>query len=336
MEYFLFVLCGLFLLGYTAIGCFHDASNAVAVPVSARALTPRVALIVCAAFNVVGLVVGSVTLSLTSDQWLTIPHDDVGLAVLTAALLTVILWEIFTWWRRSPSSSTNALIGGVFGGLWATNQVGLGNHLHLGLTMVGDVILPLVLAPLVAFGVAWAVVIPLVRLLQHTSPRQIHRRSRYVLSLSTSLISLGHGIYFGHRSLVIGTLMWLSIGRDISTPQTTLLCALLALMMAVGTLLGSWRIGHTFTDRLVALDPFRGAVAQAVTSVLIFGTGTVARDPFSSSHLAASAVLGAGSNQRFHAVRANTAFRLVVTWVVTIPVTVVVSAIFFLALSPLL
>ncbi|WP_129360447.1 inorganic phosphate transporter [Rothia uropygioeca] len=336
MEYFLFALCGLFLLGYTVIGCFHDASNAVAVPVGARALTPKVALIVCAFFNVVGLLIGSLTLSLTSDHWLTIPHDDIGLAVLTSSLLTVILWEIFTWWRRSPSSSTNALIGGVFGALWATQQVGLGDHLDLGVKMVGDVVLPLILAPLAAFGIAWVAVIPLVHLLQHTSPGRIHRRSRYVLSLSTSVISLGHGIYFGHRSLVIGALMWMSIGHSITSTQTAWMCTLIGVMMVIGTLMGSWRIGHTISDRLVTIDPFRGAVAQAVTSLLVFGTGAVAKDPFSSSHLAASAVLGAGSNQRFHAVRAHTAARLVLTWIVTVPVTVIVSAIFFLALSPLL
>lgn len=336
MEYLLFALCTVFLLGFTAVGCFHDASNAVAVPVGSRALTPKVALVVSALFNVVGLVIGSVTISFATDHWLRIPHDSTGLAVLASAMLTVILWEIFTWWRRSPSSSTNALIGAVFGGLWATQQVGLGDHVDLGLGMIGDVLPTLVLAPIVAFGLAWLAVIPLVHVLRHATPQRIHRGSRYVLSLSVPVVSLGHGIYFGHRSLVIGSLMLMSIGHTVTPTQTAWMCVVLGLMMAAGTLMGSWRLGHTISERLVTVDPFRGAIAQSVTGLLMFGTGAVAKDPFSSSHLAASAVLGAGSNQRFHAVRANTAARLIITWVVTIPVAAVVSAVFFLALSPLL
>lgn len=336
MTYALFALCGIFLLGFTVIGCFHDASNAIAVPVRARSLTPRVALLLNALFNLLGLVVGTVSLSSTTELWLKIPHNSTGLGVLTASLLMVILWELITWWRRMPSSSTNALVGAVFGALWATQHVHLGNYLDLAADMLGRVILPLVLAPLIAFLLAWVLVIPLVHLLQHTSPNSIHRQSRYVLSLSASVISLGHGIYFGNRVVVIAALMFMSIGQTITGTHVLWFCIVLGIMMVVGSLLGSWRIGHTITDQLVRLDPFRGAVAQVVAGLLIFATGAVAKDPFSSSHLTASAVLGSGSNQRFHAVRANMAARLVLTWVFTLPISALGSAIFFLALSPIL
>ncbi|RUQ21921.1 inorganic phosphate transporter [Kocuria sp. HSID16901] len=336
MAYVLFAVCGVFLLGFTAIVCFHDASNSIAVPVRARALTPKIALGLNAFFNVLGLAVGALTFSSSTFLWLDIPHDSIGLAVLTSSLLTVILWELITWWRRVPSSSTNALFGAIVGALWATQHVGLGDHASITARPLIDVILPLVIAPLAAFTLAWILVIPLVNLFQHAGPDGIHRQSRFVLTLSASAISLGHGIYFGHRVMIIAAMMFLSIGQPLSQVQAMWCCLLLGVMMVIGCLLGSWRISHTIADRLVRIDPFRGAIAQGVTAVLIFLTGSVAKDPFSSSHLAASAVLGAGSNQRFHAVRPHMAARLVMMWAVTLPISAVGSAIFFLALSPLL
>ncbi|KTR56058.1 hypothetical protein SA11R_07470, partial [Rothia kristinae] len=112
--------------------------------------------------------------------------------------------------------------------------------------------------------------------------------------------------------------------------------AVLCALMVLGTLGGGWRIARTLATRMVQVDPFRGAVAMTTTSLLSLGTGAVLREPYSSSHLSASAVLGAGSTQRFTAVRSQVAGKILLTWVLTVPACAVLAAVLLLALSPLL
>ncbi|MCP3426151.1 inorganic phosphate transporter [Rothia sp. AR01] len=336
MTAILFGLCCALLLVFAAFASFHDVPNAVAVPVRARAVTARIGVSLSALFNVLGLLLGVVTLPLVGDRWLQIPDSQTGLGILAATLLTVIAWEAVTWWWGMPSSATHALVGGLLGALWAASAVGLSDDMALAWDMVGAVWLPLLLGPVLAFVIGWLAVVPLVRVFRYASPQTVNRRARYALTLALSCISLAHGLFFGHRLLVLALMMFLGAGIGYDAGTLWLLCLPLAACLVLGTLGGGWRIAYTLGSRMVKVDPFRGAIAQVTTTLLAFGSGAITHEPHSASQLAASAMLGAGSNQRFNAVRVRTATRIVGTWLLTIPVCAVGAAVFFLALSPLL
>ena len=336
MTVTLFGACCVLLMAFAALASFHDVSNAVAVPVRTRAVTARIGVGLSALFNVLGLLLSMVTLPLVGDRWLQIPHSQTGLGVLAATLLTVIAWEAITWRWGMPSSATHALVGGLLGALWAASAVDLTEDMSLAWTMLGTVWLPLLLGPVLAFGIGWLAVVPLVRIFRYASPQTVNRRARYALTLALSCLSLAHGLFFGHRLLVVVAMMFLGAGIGFDAGALWLLCIPLAACLVLGTLGGGWRIAYTLGSRMVKVDPFRGAIAQVTTTLLAFGTGAVTHEPHSASQLAASAMLGAGSNQRFNAVRVLTALRIVGTWLLTIPACAVGAAVFLLALSPLL
>lgn len=337
MTLFLLVASLLALTGYLFVSGFHDASNAVAIPVRTRALTPRIAVTISALFNVVGLVMCAVFLTgVISPDWLNVPTNNVGLGMLLTALIAQILWSLLTWFLRMPSSSTHALIGGLLGAMWAANAVGLEAEIPFSESFFRFFILPLVFVPLVIFGLSWLAMLPAYRLGQRSTPSEVNRYSRAILSFTNSLISLGHGILSGQRALIVFQLICLSAALD-ATPLVLLLATLVAaLALGAGTLLGGWRIGHTIAHRLVYLDPLRGAVAQTTSALTMILAPFAFNAPVSSSHLTATSALGAGMNQRFSALRLNVTLRLFLTWLATIPATFILAAVFFLALSPTL
>lgn len=332
----LLALSLLLLAAFAAVGSFHDAPNAIAVAVRTRALTATTALALAAVCTAIGFGVGVATLPETAHDWLRVPASADGLGMLTAILATVILWELATWWRAMPSSSTHALIGALLGAGWAARAVDLDAPADAASRLLGSVWLPLVAGPLLAYAVSWLAAVLLVRLLRHASPRTVNARSRYLLCLSAAVVSLSHGMYFGHLLLLLGGLLLGCAGIAPAGAVTLAAGAALCGLMVLGTLGGGWRIARTLATRMVQVDPFRGAVAMTTTSLLTLGTGAVLREPYSSSHLSAAAVLGAGSTQRFTAVRSQVAGRIVLTWVLTVPVCAVLAAVLLLALSPLL
>lgn len=334
----LLVLGLLLLAGFAVIGSFHDTPNAIAVAVRTRALTATTALALAAVCTAIGFGVGLATLPETAHDWLRVPASTDGLGMLTAILATAILWELATWWRAMPSSSTHALIGALLGAGWAARAVDLDVPADAASQLLASVWLPLVAGPLLAYAVSWLAAVLLVGLLRHASPRTVNDRSRYLLCLSAAVVSLSHGMYFGHRLLLLGGLLLgcAGITPPEAGPATLAASAVLCGLMVLGTLGGGWRIARTLATRMVQVDPFRGAVAMTTTSLLSLGTGAVLREPYSSSHLSAAAVLGAGSTQRFTAVRSQVAGRIVLTWLLTVPVCAVLAAVLLLALSPLL
>ena len=331
-----FAACLVMLVVFAVVVSVHDAPNAVALPARVRAVTPRIGVMLSAFFNLLGLGIAMFAMTTAGGSWVALPQGAVGLGILLCTLITGCCWELFTWWRGMPSSSTHAVIGGFFGGLWAAQSVGFGQFRSWALEMAGQVWVVLLAAPLAAFGLAWLLVPLLVRLFRHASPGQVDRNSRHLLTLGLSTISLGHGTFFGHRLMVLALLAFLGTGREFEGASAWMVFLALAGAMVLGTLGGGWRIAHTIGHRLVRMDPFRAALAQLVSAGLNVLTGAVSHSPYSSSHLTAAATLGAGANQRFTSVRVRTVTYMLVVWALTVPVCAVISGILFLALSPVL
>jgi PiT family inorganic phosphate transporter len=334
----LLTVLGLVLaVGYTVVNGFHDAPNALALPVRGRALTPKVGLCLSAVVNVVGVLYAGILLS----DWLLlsvpVPLDVVGSATIVCALLATIGWNLLTWWWGMPSSTTTALAGSLVGALLGAHAVDLVADSPLTTTALYKIVVPLVVAPAVAYAVAWALVIPLVHLLKHSEPTTTTYRSRLVLATGAAAVSFGHGINHGRRAAWVVTTLLLCAGVPVAADGPELWVLLLvAAGLAGGTLFGARRIAYTLSSRMVVMDPFRGAVAQGVAGALLFMGGTLLPVPMSTSQTTAAAILGAGQQQRFTTVNSRVVKQVLLVWGLTVPVCGLASATLMLALSPLL
>lgn len=332
----LFISVLVLTAGYLFVIGFHDAPNALAVAVRSRALTAKRAVTISAIFNFIGVLLSGFALIGYTAHWVSVPVGPTGLATLATSLLAAILWNLLTWWLRMPSSSTHALLGGLMGAVWAAGAVGLESGGNFAPSFWTTVALPLLVSPIVVFLMAWLLVFPCYALIRRAYPRTVNNISRNVLSLSNSAISLGHGIEVGQKISVLVVLAYASAQMRLSSGTLSIAFIGMGAILAAGTLLGGWRIGRTFAERMVRIDPFRGAIAQIVTAgVMLFG-GLALNAPLSSSHVAASSVLGAGVNQRFSAVSTPIVRQVLWTWIFTVPASFCLAAIFFLALSPVL
>ncbi|MDY3048513.1 MAG: inorganic phosphate transporter [Rothia sp. (in: high G+C Gram-positive bacteria)] len=336
MTLTLFTLGCLALLAYTFVVGFHDAPNATAIPIRTRSLTPTSALGTSALFNLLGLLLTAFLLSPLTNHWLRLPPSNTGLAMLLTALLTAIIWGVITWWFRIPSSSTHALMSGLAGSAWAASLSGLGNYNPIDEPLATFILIPLLLAPLLLFAFSWLAVIPFHHWLSRAYPATVNRFSRIILSLANSLISLVHGIQTGQRAMVVFAMLFYTAGLSSSTISYSLAALLLGAALALGTARGSSRIGYTFAHQMVHVDPFRGAIAHSSTALSLVLLQFFLNTPVSSSHLAASAVLGSGMTQRHESVRHKIVLRIILTWVLTLPASFALAATLFLALSPLL
>jgi len=323
-------------VAYTVVNGFHDAPNALALPVRARALTPRVGLALSAVVNVVGVLAAGWLLPGWVLVSAPVPPDHVGSAVIVCALAAAIGWSVLTWWWGMPSSSTTALAGGLLGALAGAGAVGLAQGTPLSGTALLQLAVPLLVAPAVAYAVAWALVVPLVHLLRHSEPTTTTYRSRLVLATGAAAVSFGHGMTHGRRASWVFTTLLVCAGAPLAPDPATWVLLLAAAGLAAGTLFGSRRIAYTLASRMVAIDPFRGAVAQGVAGALLFLGGTLVPVPMSTSQTTAAAVLGAGRQQRFSTVNGRVVRRLLLVWALTVPVCGLVSATLLLAVSPLL
>ncbi len=322
---------------HVVVNGFHDAPNALALPVRSRALAPKVGLVLSALVNTAGVFAAGWLLTDWIFPATPVPLDAVGSAALVCALATTIAWNVLTWWLGMPSSSTTALLGGLLGALLGARAVDLTDQDPLTAATLSQLAVPLLVAPLLAYGLAWALVVPLLHLLRHSEPSTTTFRSQVVQATGAAAISFGHGLTHGRRAVWVFTTLMLCADLPVSVRAAEpWILVLVAAGLGAGTLFGAWRIAYTLSSRMITIDPFRGAVAQGVAGSLLFLGGTLIPVAMSTSQTTAAAILGAGRQQRFHTVNARVVRRVVLVWAVTVPVCGAVSGTLLLALSPLL
>ncbi len=334
MELFLLVVVVAVAGAFAFINGFHDVSNSVTTAVRTKALTPTVAVLLAAVFNLTGALLGTTLALLISDEWITLPSGSAGLGILLAGLASACLWGLITWWRGYPSSSTHALLGGLLGSGFAYTLVG-GERVG-GADLWLQIVLPLLLSPLLAFGLAYLLVYPITWLARYSQPRRINQRFRMAQSVSAAAFPLGHGLQDGQRSMAVILLALIAGGWASGSGMPLWVQLFAGTAMAVGTLFGGWRIAHTLGWRLVRIDPMRGSVAQGLGAVMLFVGAIGLHMPVSSTHSIGSAIVGAGANQRFDSVNVVLVLKIVGVWALTAAVTGMMGAIFFLALNPVL
>ncbi len=303
---------------------FHDTANAVATSISTRAMSPRVAVGISATLNFVGaflsLKVAATVANGIVDSSLITPE------IVFAGLIGAIFWNLLTWYFGLPSSSSHALIGGVVGSTLAAE----GTKGVLGDGLVEKVVVPALVAPVLAFSAAGLAILVCYRIVGRRRPGPVNRSFRLGQIVSGSLFSLSHGTNDAQKTMGIIFLALvangnLQAGDDV--PTWVVISA--ASAIAAGTYVGGWRIIKTMGTRIIKMDPAQGFAAQAAGASVILSASHVAGYPLSTTHVISGAVMGAGAAKRVSAVRWGVAGNIVAAWVLTLPAAATVGALCF-------
>jgi len=298
---------------------FHDTANVVATSISTRALNPRLAVALAAVLNFVGAFLSlEVAGTIASDI---VDQQAVTTTIVFAGLIGAIVWNLVTWYFGLPSSSSHALIGGVVGAMLVAEGVG---RIH-GDGIASKVLVPALVAPLLAFAAAGLAIVCCYRIVGKLAPGPVSRGFRLGQVFSGGLLALAHGTNDAQKTMGVITLALIAsghLGADAGVPGWVVVSA--AAAIALGTYLGGWRIIKTMGSRIIKMDAAQGFAAQGSGAAVILAA-THFGYPLSTTHTISGAVMGAGAAKRLSAVRWGVAGSILVAWVLTLPAAAVVG-----------
>ena len=310
-------------LAFDFLNGLHDSANSIATIVSTRVLRPRYAVMWAAFFNFIAFLF----FGLHVAQTIGVGIVDVGVVdprVIFGALVGAIAWNLITWWAGIPSSSSHALIGGLVGAAMA--KAGGGAVVWAGLAKTGAAIVG---SPLTGFILALFLVLVISWLFVRATPGAVDRTFRHLQFVSASLYSLGHGGNDAQKTMgIIAALLFSQgqLGDTFYVPFWVVITCQAAI--ALGTLLGGWRIVHTMGSKITRLTPMQGFCAETGGAISLFAA-TWLGIPVSTTHTITGAIIGVGAARRLSAVRWNVASNIVVAWVVTMPASAAIAAVFY-------
>jgi PiT family inorganic phosphate transporter len=300
---------------------FHDTANSVATSISTRAMAPRVAVALAAVLNFVGAFL-SLAVAATIASGIVDP-DFVTLEIVFSGLIGAIAWNLLTWYFGLPSSSSHALIGGVVGAAFAAE----GASAVLGDGLIEKVMIPALVAPVLALVTAGIGIVICYRIIGRQNPGMVSRGFRLGQIISGSLFSLSHGTNDAQKTMGIIALALVASGHlESGADPPTWVVVSAATAIALGTYVGGWRIIRTMGSRIIKMDPAQGFAAQSVGAAVILSASHVGF-PLSTTHVISGAIMGAGAAKRISAVRWGVAGNIVVAWVLTLPAAAVVGGV---------
>ncbi|MCD8914072.1 MULTISPECIES: inorganic phosphate transporter [Staphylococcus] len=328
MDYIIIITVAIviFSLVFDFINGFHDTANAVATAVSTRALTPRRAIFLAAIMNFIGAltftgVAGTITKDIVDPFKLTN-----GLVVVLAAIFAAIFWNLLTWYFGIPSSSSHALIGSIAGAAVASQ----GSFTVLHFQGFTKIIIVLIVSPLIAFCVGFLIYSFIKVVFKNANLTKSNRNFRIFQIFTAALQSFSHGTNDAQKSMGIITLALivanLQNGNNVE-PQLWVKVACAA-AMGLGTAVGGWKIIKTVGGNIMKIRPANGAAADLSSALTIFVASSL-HFPLSTTHVVSSSILGVGASNRAKGVKWNTAQRMIVTWVITLPISAIVAAIIY-------
>lgn len=364
MDVELLLLVVFMALAFTYINGLHDTANAIATVVATRVLTPGQAVTMAALTNLLGALTGTAVAETIAQGLVNTGVVGQGSFFLLGALGGACLWSLLTWWWGLPSSSGHALVGGLVGAALAVSAndfgavvwwAGQGAHWWQAGGVLPKVVIPMVLSPALGFGVAFVAMLGLYLALLWCA------RSRTLLAwlgrtpvvnavfgrsqiVSAAAMGLSHGMNDAQKTMGIvalalagatsaGTLdglpQWLDFvrlapapgGRLVVPTWVALLCAL---VMACGTAGGGWRIIKTLGHKMVRLHPINGFVAETSSALVILAASSMGI-PVSTTHCVSSSIMGVGAAKRANAIRWSVVAHMAWAWLLTLPVSAVLS-----------
>ena len=302
---------------------FHDAANAIATVVSTRVMKPHTAVALAAFCNVAAIFVFELKVAATVGKG-TVDPAIIDHYVVFGALVGAIAWNIITWYYGIPSSSSHALIGGLIGA--ALVKAGPSSLITSGVVKVVSFIL---ISPLLGMVLGSVMMVIVSWAFRRTTPRRVDSLSRKLQLISASAYALGHGGNDAQKTIGIIWMLLISAGM-VHTGEHVPYWVVIACYTAIGlgTVFGGWRIIKLMGQKITKLRPVGGFCAQTGGAATLF-FATALGIPVSTTHTITGAIVGVGATKRLSAVRWGIAGTIVWAWVLTIPCSAVISAIFW-------
>lgn len=305
-------------LSFDFLNGIHDSSNVVATMISSRALSPRLALGMTALANFVGPFIFGVAVANTIGNEI-VAAEAINETVLLAALASAILWNLLTWYLGFPSSSSHALVGGFIGAV----VIGAGWG-AIQLAGLEKILIALFASPIIGFLVGYLILRATILLSWRATPsiNGFFRKSQVLTALA---LALSHGTNDAQKTMGIITLALVTGGYLSAFVVPVWVILACALMIALGTLLGGWKLIRTLGGKFYKIRPVDGFASQLASAAVILGASLVG-GPVSTTQVVSSAIMGVGTAERANKVRWGVAREIVMAWFLTIPATALVAA----------
>ena len=304
---------------------FHDTANAMATPIATGAMRPKVAVGLAAVLNLVGAFLSTEVAKTVSGG--IIREGDGGVQItpeiIFAGLIGAIVWNLITWLRGLPSSSSHALFGGLIGAA----IIGIGFQSVDYNVVVAKVILPALIAP-VTVGVVAFIATRLAYFITRRDTGRADGRGgfRYAQIFSSSLVALSHGTNDAQKTMGVITLTLIASGvQSVGSGPQPWVIVVCALAIAIGTYTGGWRIIHTMGRGLTDVKPAQGFAAETSTAATILASSHLGF-ALSTTQVASGSVIGSGLGRRGATVRWGMAGQIALGWVLTLPASAIMGA----------
>jgi PiT family inorganic phosphate transporter len=331
---------------FDLINGFHDAANSIATVVSTKVLAPLPAVLMAAFFNFLAFWIFDLKVANTVSK--TVESGAINLQVILAGLVAAIIWNLITWWRGIPSSSSHTLIGGFAGAAVAhTGSFSVINQ-EVILKTVGFIFL----APIIGMLIAYVIAILILWICRHFNPHKANKWFKRLQLVSSAAFSLGHGgsdsqkvvgiisaamlvyiAYLNKEGLPIPT--WAHVTDTIDAAGKhhlqvpTWIPISCYIAIGAGTMMGGWKIVKTMGTKITKVTPLEGVAAETAGAITLFGVSQGLGIPVSTTHTISGSIMGVGMTKRLSAVRWGVASNLLVAWVLTIPVSMLVAAVVY-------
>lgn len=321
--------CALALL-FDFINGFHDAANSIATIVSTKVLTPFQAVLWAAFFNFVAFfiakyIIGGFGIANTVSK--TVVEEFITLPIILSGVIAAIAWNLITWWKGIPSSSSHTLIGGFAGAAIMASGFGA-----IQLNIILKIAAFIFLAPFIGMVVAFGFTILVLHICRRVQPHKAEVWFKKLQLVSSAMFSIGHGLNDSQKvmgiiaaAMIAAHSMGLGMGINSIADLPDWVAFACFTAISLGTMSGGWKIVKTMGTKITKVTPLEGVVAETAGAFTLYLT-EILKIPVSTTHTITGAIIGVGATKRLSAVRWGVTKSLLVAWILTIPVSALLAA----------
>ncbi|MDF3023286.1 MAG: phosphate transporter [Alphaproteobacteria bacterium] len=310
----LLIIAVVLTIGFDFINGFHDAANAIATVVSTRVMRPAHAVIYGAVLNFIGALMGT-EVAATIGKGL-VNAANITIQTVICTVIAAIMWNLITWYKGLPTSSSHALIGSLLGATFFS----AGNESIIWPKVMEKVVGPMVSSPILGVTLGFTIMLGLTWAVHKVALGRINKVFGKLQILSAGFMALNHGHNDAQKSMgIIALALMLTYpSDDFHVPTWVVLSC--AIAMGLGTMTGGWRIIRTLGTKMIKLQPIHGFAAETTASIIIFGASHFGI-PVSTTQVISTSIMGVGATKRLSAVRWGIVGNIVWAWILTIPLT---------------
>ena len=312
------------------INGFHDAANSIATIVSTKVLTPFQAVLWAAFFNfdaffIDKYIIGGFGIANTVSK--TVVEEFITLPIILSGVIAAIAWNLITWWKGIPSSSSHTLIGGFAGAAIMASGFGA-----IQLNFILKIAAFIFLAPFIGMVVAFGFTILVLHICRRVQPHKAEVWFKKLQLVSSAMFSIGHGLNDSQKvmgiiaaAMIAAHSMGLGMGINSIADLPDWVAFACFTAISLGTMSGGWKIVKTMGTKITKVTPLEGVVAETAGAFTLYLT-EILKIPVSTTHTITGAIIGVGATKRLSAVRWGVTKSLLVAWILTIPVSALLAA----------